>query len=436
MRRLTHLALVLAGVLGTQASALSRLAQEPVREHDRLLEQAARKMEGQDYEGALQDLELILESPNLLPVVHYQAGVCRTVLGRYAAALESFRQAEKAGIRDWQLWAAYGIAYFKSGDQAASRTYFERVLDSEPGETTALFHLGRMELASGLHANAEKKFRRVLEQEPSHTGALFNLGQSLILQDKDREGRRILQLHQRREHLGERLKTLKAMSSSPQALASVHAELGEVYVELSHPREALKAFQRAEELEPGTALTGLGKGKISYARKDYSTAEKQLARYWNQVEKSCQASLFLGLVLKAQKKVAPAREMLDHAYQKCPRTSLLLLNLGEVEIQSGHPERASELGETMLEVDSQDPAASFLLAQCRLYGRDLEGAERLALEAAELAPKEPNYLRLLATIYRAKGEPEKARAHEKRVRGLLDLAGVPEQRSEEKLGED
>ena len=90
-------------------------------ESDSLLDQAMRKMGEKDYVGALADLQKLLEEPQPNPVVHYQIGVCQTLLGKYPEALDSFQKAGAAGIDSWELWSGLGMAYFNLGENSRSR---------------------------------------------------------------------------------------------------------------------------------------------------------------------------------------------------------------------------------------------------------------------------------------------------------------------------
>ena len=394
-------------------------------ESDSLLDQAMRKMGEKDYVGALADLQKLLEEPQPNPVVHYQIGVCQTLLGKYPEALDSFQKAGAAGIDSWELWSGLGMAYFNLGENSRSREQFDQVLKSKPDDPTALFYIGRIELKEGLYAQAEQKFRKALTTDPSHDGALFSLGRSLVLQGQIAEGKRVSEQHRNRQHLRDRLETLQDMASSARAPAQTFVELGNVLVELGDRKNAILALERAEKLQPGTVLTSLARGKISYFEGDFPAAEKYLSRYLIFAAKTCDAYSFLGLALKAQKKVTSARENLRKALELCPRRTLLLSSLAELEIQGQNLMKARALADEILRLDPASPSGPFLVAVCRLYQRDLEGAEKWALQALQLNPNNPEYHRILRAIYSAKGEAEKAKEHEKQMRMLLQKRKSP-----------
>jgi tetratricopeptide (TPR) repeat protein len=383
------------------------------------LEAAMRKMEQRDYVGALVDLEKHTRKPSTAPMAYYQMGVCQIVLGRYEDALRSLERARAAGLDGWEVLSGLGTAHFHRGENDLARRYFERVLQVQDGEPTALFYLGRLDLKVGRAAEAEQKLRRVLASEPRHEGALFNLGRSLVLQGKTAEGKQVLEYHRKLAYLNDRLKTLRDMASAPGAKAPAFADLGNVYVELGNTTLALAAFEKAEKLEPAMTLTSLGRGKLRYYAGDFEQAEKYLRQALLTDPSACDGHLFLGLALKAQRNNASALAALETALQHCPRTAMLLGNIAELEIQRGNLDRALQLSADIGRLEPASPTGPYIAAVCRLYRKDLDGAERLALEAARLGPNDPEYQRLLRAIYQGKGDAEKVRVHEQQMQDLL-----------------
>jgi tetratricopeptide (TPR) repeat protein len=386
---------------------------------DPWLEAAMRKMEQRDYVGALVDLEKYAMKPGAAPMAYYQMGVCQIVLGGYEEALSSLERSRAGGLDGWEVWSGLGTAHFHLGNNDLARKYFERVLQAQEGEPTALFYLGRLDLKEGRAAEAEQKLRRVLASEPRHEGALFNLGRSLVIQGKMAEGKQMLEYHRKLAYLNDRLKTLRDMASAPGAKASTFADLGNVYVELGNTTLALAEFERAEKLEPATTLTNLGRGKLRYFAGDFEQAEKYLRQALVTDPSGCDGHLFLGLTLKAKRNNAPALASLETALQHCPPTAMLLGNIAELEIQKGNLDRALDLSAQVGRVDPASPTGPYISAVCRLYRKDLDEAEKLALEAARLDPNDPEYHRLLRAIYQGKGNAEKARLHEQQMQDLI-----------------
>ncbi len=386
---------------------------------DPLLERALRKIAvSEDYVGALADLEASLRGPNPNPQVHYQAGVCHTILRNYSKALDSFRRARDLGVHGWELELGFGMAYIHLGQDAEARSHLERALSLQPGDPNALFHLGRLDLMAGDADRATERFRQVLARQPDHQGALFSLGSALIRQGKEREGKKVLEHHRRIGHLQGRLKSLSLMADSPRASSEVFADLGDVYLELGRKEAALKAYERAEEITPDTALTGLGRGTLAYGRGDWTEARSHLLRYLEKVGGDCQGYLFLGLMEKQEKKFGLARQHLNRGLELCPGRLLILASLAELELQRGNVAGAEEFSRKMIRIDADFAAGPFFLAFCRIYQQRLEEAEELGLRTLELDERNPNHHLLMKAVYQARGDAESARIHEDKANQL------------------
>ena len=389
---------------------------------DRALEKVTQR---QDYLGALADLTKLLEASDSDPLLHYLIGVCYTGMRDYAKAIEKFQTAHAKGLDSWELWLNSGVARSRLGQDSRARKELERVLQLQPSDPSALFHLGRLDLKEGAYSNAEKKFRKVLSLKPEDRGALFSLGTSLLKQGKEKEGRDVLEFHRKTGHLQGRLNTLKLISSSPDASAGMLADLGNTYLELGDHKKALQAYDKAEELDPGTSLTGFGRGKISYSQGDLSAAESHLSLYLNQVQANCEAHLLLGVVHRSRKALETARAVFKNGIQNCPRDTRLLTNLAQLEAEAGNSSEMIRLAQKIIDIDSKAPAGPFLMAFARLRQNRLDEAEAFALEVLQINDRNPSYHRLAHQIYQARGEAEKARLHAAKVKALTQEKKQP-----------
>ena len=398
---------------------VSLLVPDSFSQSDPNLDRILQKIRAQeDYLGALADLEKLLKKPDPDPRLYFQIGICHNLLRNYSKALEHLQKAREKGISGWELSLGFGIAHFHLNHSGRAREEFEQVLASQPSETTALFHLGRLDLMAGNHAQSERRFRSVLSLDPDHQGAIFSLGNSLVRQGKEKEGREVLEYHRKTGHLRSRLRTLNRMASSPRASAEVFSDLGDTYLELGDRKNAIRAYDRAEELDPGIFLTALGRGKLSFADRDFVGAEKHLGRYLDGKGTSCQAYLFLGLVQKLQKKLDASRAALGRGITLCPEDTMLLATLAELEIGQGNFQETAGVARQIMKIDPSAPAGPFFMAFSRLYQNHLEEAESFALQVLDLDDSNPSHHSLLQTIYQAKGETAKAKFHEAKVEAL------------------
>jgi len=383
------------------------------------LERAAARMADRDYAGALKLLEQLAARGKPDGIVYYQIGVCQTVLGRFEEALASLERARAAGLEGPELRGSLGIARYNLGDNARAREELEGALAARPADPTVLLYLGRLDFKEQRYVDAEQRLRRVLALEPANTGALFALGRTLIAAGKTAEGKRVLERHRRLSYLSDRLKTLREAAAGPDAPAATLAELGDTCLELGDRAGAAAAYARAEGLEPSGAATSLGRGKLAYFAGDFEAAERQLSRAAAQPGRACEARLYLGLALRELRRNDPARRAFESAAADCPVEVRVLQNLAELEIQRGQLDHALELADAIERLDPDAPGALFVRAVCRLYRKDLDGAEKAALEAARLDAADPEYHRLLRAIYGAKGDTESARRHELEMQRLI-----------------
>ncbi len=383
---------------------------------DRALEKVTQR---QDYLGALADLKKLLEASDSDPLLHYLIGVCYTGMRDYSKAIESFQIAQAKGLDSWELWLNSGIARSRIGQDSRAREELARVLRIQPSEPSALFHLGRLDLKEGSYAEAEKKFRKVLSLRPDDRGALFSLGTCLLKQGREEEGRDVLEFHRRSGHLQGRVNTLQLIASSPDASSGVFADLGNAYLELGDYEKAKHSYDETERIDPGTSLTGFGRGKISYSEGDLPAAERYLSAYLKQGGSNCEAHLLLGMVHRSLKALETERTVLENGIRHCPRDTRLLANLAQLQAQSGQLAEMIQLAQKIIEIDSRAPAGPFFMALGRLRQNRLDEAEAFALEVLEINDGNPSYHRLAQQIYQARGATGKAQAHAEKVKALL-----------------
>jgi tetratricopeptide (TPR) repeat protein len=384
------------------------------------LDRIAAKMEVRDYASALADLEQLAGREENLSIVYFQMGVCHTALGNYPQALDDFLRAKENGLEDAELFASLGMVYFYLGEWPNSRRQFERVLKMRGKDVTAFYYLGRIFLREGRYQEAEQYFLAALAIEPGHDGALFNLGRTLVLQGRSAEGRRLLEFHQKRVHVRDRLKTLRHMAASPTAEAQVFAELANVSLQVGDMEEAVNLLKEAERRGPDTPAIELVRAKIAFYGGHYSDAEDYLLSFIASNHPTCEAYRLLGLAQKQQKKYSSAVRALEKALTICPPDLELLSSLSDLEIRQGRLVRALELAQQVTALNPDSPLGHYLTAVCRLYQKHLREAEVAAIRAEELDSRNPQYHRLLIAIYKKLGDAEKVRQHEAQLQKHLD----------------
>lgn len=396
------------------------------------LEGVLAKMRDDNYAGALEEIAVLLDRGEADPRLHYQKGVCETVLGRYAEALESLERAREAGFTDaWRIRSRVGIVYFHQGRHQEARVEFQRILDDRPGDPVALYYRGRIELKEGRFREAGETFLAVTDADPESEPALFQLGRALLRQGRRDEGRGILRFHQKREHQKKQLRTLLNLVASPQASASVHLELAGVYLELGRPGLAREAIEKAEELDRGHAEINLYRGGLARLRGAHSEAVRRLSEYARSHPDDCRLLNFLGRSLKAEGRKGEALSELRKAARRCTVGVGLLADLAELELEAGQFQRAATHARKIIQINPMAPVGPFLMAVSSLHRRQFHEAETWAVKALDLerrlAPlptdKEgtvarSEHHRLLHAVYVRLGNMKQAREHEEKMKFL------------------
>lgn len=400
------------------------------------LESVLAKMRDDNYAGALEEIAVLLGSGEADPRLHYQKGVCETVLGRYAEALESFERAGEAGFKDaWRIRFRVGVVYFHQGRHQEARVEFQRILQDRPGDPDALYYRGRIELKEGRYSEAGKTFLAVLDANPEYEPALFHLGRALLRQGRRDEGRGILRFHQKREHQKKQLRTLLNLAASPQASASVHLELTGVYLDLGRPGLAREAIEKAEELDSSHAEINLYRGGLAWLRGAHSEAVRRLTEYARSHPDDCRLLNFLGRSLKADGRKGEALSELRKAARRCTLGVGLLADLAELELEAGQFQRAATHARKIIQINPLAPVGPFLMAVSSLHRRRFSEAETWAVKALDLErrlarlPTEKEgsmafseHHRLLHAVYVTLGDSEQAREHEEKMKSLSSPA--------------
>lgn len=394
------------------------------------LESVLAKMRDDNYAGALEEIAVLLGNGEADPRLHYQKGVCETVLGRYAEALESLDRAREAGFEDaWRIRSRVGVVYFHQGRHQEARVEFQRILHDRPGDPDALYYRGRIELKEGRYPEAGKTFLAVLDAEPEYEPALFHLGRALLRQGRRDEGRGVLRFHRKREHLKKQLRTLLNLAASPQASASAHLELAGAYLELGHAGPAREAIGKAEELDRGHVEINLYRGGLARLRGAHSEAVRSLNEYARSHPEDCRLLDFLGRSLKAEGRKEEALAELRKAARQCSVGAGLLADLAELELEAGQFQRAETHARKIIDVNPLAPVGPFLMAVSSLHRRQFHEAETWAVKALDLerrlarlpTDKEGSmalseHHRLLHAVYVRLGNTVKAREHQEKMK--------------------
>ncbi len=260
----------------------------------------------------------------------------------------------------------------------------------------------RMLEESGDRDGAIVKYKEALDADPAHKDAASAL-RRLFAERGDVQG--AIELLEREIEATE----------GPIRKADLYAELGAMLRDRVGDRAgALRAFERAVELDPTDTMAVLGLGMLRYEAQQWEEAARWLqvvASRWEKLEEEVAHGAADALAESLRRSGQPERavEVLRAACERWPQRAEPLGTLAEVLMSLERFEEAAEHFEGFLERGGERLGAEKgrLLAR---YGRALaragrtERAREVLEQAAELLPEEPVALEALRDLHAEQGD--------------------------------
>jgi tetratricopeptide (TPR) repeat protein len=297
--------------------------------------------------------------------VRYWLGRAKAAIGdpkeaqRLLESIASAASAKSIPSMD-DLYRALGAALRKSGQLERAREALHAALEHQknlPPAASAHLELGLTHAALGDRRGAVAAFKRAVAADPNWPIAHYHLAEGLMALGDGAEAAQVLQ---------------RAIALKPSA-AAWHHRLAKIY-QAGHEPKALAHFQRAAELEPGSA--------------DYAAD--------------------LGRVLAKDGDLAAAAEHFRRATEARPANSALWAERGQVHLALGDLNAAQACFKRSAQLDPSSIAAHLGGARVSLALGDLHDATNRAEAAARLAPGEAEVLICLADVQAALGHLQDA----------------------------
>jgi len=200
---------------------------------------------GKDFE-ALKAWKAARDLDHKNPQIHFDIGTLYYKAGRYDEAIRELGQAVAGMVYPSQkpnkalALRMLGAAYFQKGNYNAAQNVWTRALASDPGNTEILADLGTLKINSGQASQAVDDFLHVLRKDPDNIKALSYLGLAYY-----QTGRMVqaLEYLKKAEVLMNRRDVAGGMA--PVQKAEIHKNLGQVYLKMNNPGEAVSQFEEA-----------------------------------------------------------------------------------------------------------------------------------------------------------------------------------------------
>jgi protein O-GlcNAc transferase len=237
---------------------------------------------------------------------------------------------------DPKQWMRDGFAQFQSGNMAAARALFEKILNSQPDHSDALYLLGVIMNGQGQNREAADLIARAIQSDPAVASYHFTLANVLLALGREQEAQASFleavrldpddvnfhnalgcSLHQcgkseaALEHFRHALRLAPA--------ASLHVNLGLALQALGRDEEAAQSFRDALALEPANADAENNLGATLHALGRSDEAIACFGRVLERVPDFVQCWVNLGVALQACRRVDEAEAALQSAIRLDPQ---------------------------------------------------------------------------------------------------------------------
>ncbi len=411
-----------------------------------------------------------------LPEVHNNLGVLYRSRERYERAIASFRTAISVEPRYQEAYFNLAESYVAAGNITGAIDTYLKLISREPQESRVYSDLGALYLRKGMMERAEESLRTALSLNPGDYLALYTLAQ-LFEQKNDspqairyaRECvqrspdfvpalRLLLKLYRQEGLFAQALELLQSEASrrpqdkrllrqliglreeqatftaQEQAFekarrqtpgAGPYLAFGGVLEELGMQEKALRLYQAAAEIDPGSAEAFLRMGILSGKRRDPVKAANALKRALDLDPSNARAHYNLAVTYESQKITAPAIDeyrltlrlepghrraalnlsallatqrrfddalaVLQDFLARDPKSCEAWVSVGVIEMARGRLDEAQEAFVRALSLPSPSPLAVFHLGRLFLERKDFASAQeqlqRLRQMRSPLAPE-------------------------------------------------
>lgn len=292
-------------------------------------------------------------------------------------------------------WLAKASIHAQAGDLAGVITACERVLDLQPGNTSARYNLAVALQMLGRREAAMVHYRAIPAGTPQHTAAATNLGA----------------LYRDAGMLDEALSVLEQTVEHQPAFAPARNSLGLVYCDLGRHDDAMAQFRAALELQPGAPAAPINIARTHWKRGDTDGALTQLNDLLRRHPALTDAHLIKAQILDDTNRHEDAIEQLRDGLKSAPRDHRLHFELAQRLGRAGH--RHDAIGHYRAAIDSNPndyQSLNNLGALLHSIGRSEEGIETLA-RALKINPDSLQVHINLCVLHAACGNDIEAQEH-------------------------
>lgn len=347
----------------------------------------------------------------------YLAGVVQAGQSRNDQAIRMFRAALALKSDDAPTHLRLGDALLASGDYAASRTEYERVLRQRPADALAYYGAARTWASEGNNTRAAELYQKACERHPNYAAAHYALG--LLYRQLGRSA-------EAQTHLAAYERDRKAAPPREDPLmADVQSLSGGILPLLAKAKDAAAAgrlgeavalHRQALEMDPKQEQTHINLISLYGRMKQYAEAEEHYRSAVAINPDRDEAHYNYAVMLTVQGRIPDAIAAYRRAVALNPSHAEAHNNLGYLLAQQRQFAEALRHATQALESKPDYPQAHYNAGMIHLARGDSEEAIR-HLQAA-IRPGDPNaprYLQSLAAVYARTGDTKRAKEYAERA---------------------
>lgn len=385
-------------------------------------------VETKDYSRALPLLEGLQRVTPDDPHTLFLLGTVQMARKRYAQANELF---EKAAARSGSVDAIreLGFSQLSQGQDKSGITNIEKAFAANPGDARAGVQLAMIYMRQGQAAKALQTVSAMLKRDPGNL-ALINFQGNILGRSGDKRGAREafqqvlakdpgfraagvnlvwLDVEEKRfdEARARLSQMLKAAKDDPDLLY----QMGVLELRADRPDEALRHWQRADEVQRANPSAGLAVVDLLSRQRQTDKALAAAKLLASKYTGHLVVQLALARAYTASGDLSAARQSLQEATKLAEFDAAKQTLIGRMQLEAGNPDGAAYNAQKALQAQADDIGAMALQVEVESARGDMPKAEA-AMKA--LVAKHPNTvtaLLLQANHALARGQYAAAIAH-------------------------
>jgi len=337
----------------------------------------------EDYDGALEDIDVAIDEDGDDASLHEARGIALMMSDKLDESLESFDRAIEIDpeLSGPLLQRARVLAM--QGDQEAAIETLQRAIAIDPDDAVPLVLRARIKQQSGDTDGAMEDLRLVLEDHPDHQPALELRG--LIAADKG--------------DYASAIRDFRRLVAANTEDALLVGQLGMLYLAAKQPREAIRRFTRALEIDEKQFLSRRGRSDAEIAIGEHAAALVDLEKAHEAEPDNTAVLNNLAWLLSTSPEdaVRDGRRAIELAQRACELTEWkeahIISTLAAAHAESGDFEQARTYSTKAVEAGSDVPEIKAQLQQeLESYKAEKPWREKQQQEEAVLGAKKDDAL--------------------------------------------